>query len=572
MDLRKWVVTSAWPYINTVPHLGNMIGSILSADVFARYLRLRGCDVVFVSGSDEHGTVIEVEARKKGVEPQELTNDAHRYVSKLFNDWLISFDNYTRTESEVHKEYVRSLMLRIYERGFIDVKEQLMPYCNRDVIFLPDRFVYGTCPYCGYEDARGDQCDSCGRLLDPEELISPRCVFCGSRPIFKVTKHWFFRLDRVEKSLTEWLLNHKYLDDNVRNYSLSWIKHGLKPRSVTRDNKWGISASFPGAEDKTIYVWFEALLGYVSATVEYFMKLGKANEWREFWFNPEAGTAYFIGKDNIPFHAIILPAMFMASGEGYNLPTIISATEYLMFEGQKFSKSRRIGIWIDEALEIIPEPDYWRFALIRMRPEGRDTNFTWSDFVRIINDELNDDIGNYVHRILTLIHREFNGFIPKPSRLSEVDIEFMDKIKYSLRRYCELMNVAKIRAATEVILELARSGNQYLNIKQPWAKLKVDPDDAVTTLYYGFLSILALTLMLYPIIPKSMERLFKIINVNPRNIKIYEDVNLEEIHAGVINKPEPLFKKLDRSFLSNIDAIISEARLKAHQKRPHVLK
>jgi methionyl-tRNA synthetase len=548
-----------------------MIGSVLSADVFARYLRLRGYEVVFVSGSDEHGTVIEVEARRKGIKPHELTDEAHEYVSKLFKAWYISFDNYTRTESEVHKEFVRDLMMSIYRNGYIEVREQVMPYCEKDRIYLPDRFVVGVCPYCGYEDARGDQCDSCGRLLDPEELITPKCTFCSSRPIFKVTKHWFFRLDKVEDVIKEWLVNHKYLDENVKNFSISWIRQGLKPRSLTRDNEWGIKAPFPGADDKTIYVWFEALLGYISATKEYFESLGVEERWRDFWLNNDSGTAYFIGKDNIPFHAIILPAMLVASNEGYNLPTIISATEYLMFEGQKFSKSRRVGIWIDEALEIIPEPDYWRFALIRMRPEGRDTNFSWSEFLRIINSELNDDIGNYIHRILTLIYRFFNGLISKPSTYSDIDLDFLDKIKKTVSRYCEYMDLARIRTASDVVLELARSGNYYLNVKQPWAKIKTDTNDVITTLYLGFLSIYYLGLMLHPIIPNTTRKLFNILNIDINSVKLTPTVvDIETPHK--ISKPEPLFKKLDPDFISRIDSIVDEARSRAQSKRPNVLK
>ncbi len=572
MKFSKWVVTSAWPYVNTVPHLGNMIGSVLSADVFARYLRLHGYEVVLVSGSDEHGTVIEVEARRKGVEPQELTNEAHGYVSKLFREWGISFDNYTRTESETHKEFVSDLMLKMYKRGFIEVREQIMPYCDVDNIYLPDRFIVGICPYCGYEDARGDQCDSCGRLLNPEELVSPKCVFCSSRPIFKATKHWFFRLDMVEDLVREWLERHELLEDNVKNYAISWIKMGLKPRSVTRDNKWGIKAPFPGADDKTIYVWFEALLGYISATIEFFKRVGCEGRWREYWLNSNSGTAYFIGKDNIPFHAIILPAMLIASGDGYNLPTVISATEYLMFEGQKFSKSRRVGVWIDEALEIVPEPDYWRFALIRMRPEGRDTNFSWTEFVRIINNELNDDIGNYIHRVLTLINKFFGGVVPTPSKYSSTDYEFRDKILASLRKYCEYMDVAKMKPASDAILELARAGNQYLNVKEPWAKARTDIDDVSTTLYLGFASVYCLGLMLLPITPNFASNLFKMLNIDVSELGLRCNEGLPPASPHKIGKPQPLFKKLDPNFLQNIDSIVNEARHRAQLKRPDILK
>jgi len=567
----RWVVTSAWPYINTVPHLGNMIGSILSADVFARYLRLRGYDVVFVSGSDEHGTVIEVEARKKGIDPMELTNKAHEYVSELFRRWAISYDNYTRTESDVHKEFVSKLMMRIYERGFVEVREQVIPFCTHDGIYLPDRFVIGICPYCGYEDARGDQCDNCGRLLSPEELVAPKCVFCLNRPVFKVTKHWFFRLDKVEPILKEWLSGHKYLDENVKNYSLSWIKQGLKPRPITRDSSWGIKAPFPGAEGKTIYVWFDALLGYISATIEYFRRMGCEDKWREYWFKPDVGTAYFIGKDNIPFHSIILPAMLIASGDNYNLPTIISATEYLMYEGHKFSKSRRVGIWIDEALEIIPEPDYWRFALVRMRPEGRDTSFIWSEFVRVVNSELNDDIGNYIHRVLTFIYRFFNSNVPEPKHFSDIDIKFKEAVLSAITRYCDLMDLARIKAASEVILELARTGNQYLNTKQPWAKVRDDIEDASATLYLGFISVYALALMLYPITPNSMEKLYEIMNIDRGSVRLDREIPKIEL-PHKINRPLPVFQKLPPEVVGNIDKVINDARYRAQLKRPDVLR
>ncbi|MEM4823785.1 MAG: methionine--tRNA ligase [Zestosphaera sp.] len=419
----RWVVTSAWPYINSVPHLGNMIGSVLSADVYARFLRMMGEDVVFVSGSDEHGTVIEVEARKKNVPPEELTSSSHDYIVKLWKLWDISFDNYTRTESKTHKEFVREFMLRVFRNGFIEEKVQVIPYCPKDEIYLPDRFVEGICPYCGFEGARGDQCDNCGRLLEAEQLISPKCVLCRSTPIFKNRKHWFFRLDKFEESILEWITKHDLLDENVKNFTKSWIETtGLTPRSLTRDNKWGIPSPFPGSEDKTIYVWFDALLGYISATKEFFVKLGKESEWVKYWLDNEAKTAYFIGKDNIPFHAVILPALLMATQEPYVLPTLISATEYLMYEGRKFSKSRRVGVWIDEALKIVDNADYWRYSLIRMRPEDKDTNFKWSEFVRFVNNELNDHIGNFIHRVLTLIHRFFEGVVDEVVLTDSTDI------------------------------------------------------------------------------------------------------------------------------------------------------
>ncbi|MGB9135408.1 MAG: methionine--tRNA ligase, partial [Candidatus Bathyarchaeia archaeon] len=354
------MVTSAWPYINYTPHLGTLIGSILSADVFARYCRLKGDEVVFVSGSDEHGTPVEVEAVRLGVPPKQLTDENHAKVVDLWKKWGISFDNYTRTESAVHKEFVRSLYSKIYEKGLIFSAETELPYCPKCSRFLPDRFVEGTCPYCGAESARGDQCDSCGRLLEPTKLVGFYCAICKSKPVTKRVRHWYFDLPKFTDRLRGLIEASKRLPLNARKFSLNIINEGLEPRAVTRDNKWGIPAPFPGAEDKTIYVWVEAVLGYVSATIEYFRNCGEEGRWRDFWFDKDARILYFIGKDNIIFHTIILPALLLATEEGYVLPWNVSSTEFLQFKGERFSKSHKVGIWIDEALELFPA-DYWRY-------------------------------------------------------------------------------------------------------------------------------------------------------------------------------------------------------------------
>ncbi|HKW05247.1 MAG TPA: methionine--tRNA ligase, partial [Nitrososphaerales archaeon] len=356
--MTKWVVTSAWPYSSDVPHLGNLIGSVLSADVFARFHRLIGDSVVFVSGSDEHGTPLEVEALKRGISVRELADRNHARISELFRRWNISYDNYTRTESPVHKRFVQNHYSAIYRNdSYFFTQNETIHYCPRDKRFLPDRFVEGTCPYCEYERARGDQCENCGRPLSAEQLIKPYCVICHGPTILKETKQWFFDLPRLSDYISSYL-DRAELSQNVIRFSRGWIKDGLRPRSITRDSEWGIKAPFPGAEKKTIYVWMEAVLGYVSATIEYFEQRGEPDNWKEFWLEPGGKTAFFIGKDNIPFHSIILPALLRASGKTYNEPSAISSTEFLLFEGQKFSKSNRVGIWIDEALELVPR-DYW---------------------------------------------------------------------------------------------------------------------------------------------------------------------------------------------------------------------
>ncbi|QKQ99508.1 methionine--tRNA ligase [Metallosphaera tengchongensis] len=567
----KVLVASAWPYIQTVPHLGNLIGSILSADVFARYARLKYGreNVVFVSGSDEHGTPIEIEAIKRKVHPKTLTDLAHEYDSELFiKTWNISFDNYTRTESEVHKAFVRDFFLGLTK--YITVEEEDLPYCENDKLFLPDRFIHGTCPYCGYEDARGDQCDKCGRLLSPSLLINPRCAICGSKPVIRKTKHWFFDLRPFSDPIKKWITLSQDMPENVKGTALSWINEGLKPRSLTRDNSWGIPAPFPGAEGKTIYVWFEALLGYISATVEYFLRRGEPERWKEFWEEGKVRSYYFIGKDNIPFHAVILPAMLLASGKGYSLPSVIGATEYLMYEGQKFSKSRRIGIWIDEAPKIM-DVDYWRFILIRMRPEERDMNFTWSEAVKIVNTELNDDIGNLVNRVVTMLNRYFEGKVPEPANLSELDRGLVDKLNETVDKTSNLFERAKLRGATEEILNLAREANAYLNKKAPWDKVKTDRTDASNTLFVSFNVVRSIAIMLYPFIPVKAQEIYDQINQGDLNDERWDRAK-ELIYGVVVGKPRPIFKKLPSDFEKGVNEILDSVRKEVEKERPTLLK
>jgi len=569
----KWVVCSAWPYVNSVPHLGTLIGSVLSADVFARYLRMKGEDVIFVSGSDEHGTPIEVEARKRNIDPKVLTDQVHEYVSRLFKEFEISFDNYTRTENPVHIKFVRDFLLKIYNNGYIFTQEIQMPYCPKDKIFLPDRFIEGTCPYCGYERARGDQCDKCGRLLEPWQLINPRCVFCGSTPIFKKTKHWYFDLPKLTNDLEKFIVEHENFPDNVKKFSLNWIKEGLKPRAITRDNKWGIPAPFPGAEDKTVYVWFDALLGYISASIEYGVKKGKEDFWERYWKDPGTKTAYFIGKDNIPFHAIILPALIIASGEKLVLPWQVAATEYLTFEGEKFSKSRGIGVWIDEALEMF-DADYWRFALISMRPEVKDTNFTWKEFYRTINSDLNDDIGNFIHRTLSFIAKYFNHEVPEPGELNEIDHDFKNKILQTPNAVEEFFNEVRLKLALHTVIELARHGNQYLNKKAPWDKVKKEEtiSDAKTTLWLSANAVGFLALMLAPFIPKHAQKIWNMLgmetDITKENWSRMKELFINPGHK--IRKPKPVFRKLPPNFLEKVNELLSKAR--ASVKRPSVLR
>ncbi|MGB9960185.1 MAG: methionine--tRNA ligase [Candidatus Bathyarchaeales archaeon] len=545
VKLGKVLVTSAWPYINVTPHIGNLVGSVLSADVVARYYRLKGEEVVMVSGSDEHGTPIEVEAIRLGVSPKDLTDKNHARVAELFRKWGISFDNYTRTESPVHKEFVQQHLMKIYNNGYIFTMETDMLYCEKCKRFLPDRFVEGKCPYCGHEPARGDQCDACGRLLEPTTLVEPYCVICKGKPIVKTTKHWYFDLAKFSEKLAEYLDANKQLPSNAKNFSLNLIKEGLKPRAVTRDVLWGIPAPFPGAEGKTIYVWVEAVLGYVSATIEYFRNRGDPEGWKAYWFNKDAKTLYFIGKDNIPFHTLILPALLLASHEDYNLPWNVSTTEFLQFKGEKASKSLRIGIWIDEALELFPA-DYWRYFLIATRPETKDSNFSWEIFAEKINADLNDTFGNFIHRTLSFINTQFNSQIPEPSKLDVDDEQILENLKKRVDEAAEDFEACKLQSAANAVISISRLGNQYLNDKEPWNLIKSDRAKAATVLYVAAQLVKALAIVSAPIIPFTAEELWKILNMPGEVHKQKWSEALKPLPAGhTIAKAKPLFRKIE---------------------------
>jgi methionyl-tRNA synthetase len=542
--LAKILVASAWPYINYVPHLGTLIGSILSADAVARYYRLKGDEVLYVTGSDEHGTPVEVEAVRREIPPKQLTDENHKLVVDLFEKWGIQFDNYTRTESPVHKEFVQKTFLKIYENGYIFPEETELPYCPKDERYLPDRFIEGTCPYCGYKNARGDQCEQCGRLLEPTKLIDSHCAICKSKPILRKTKHWYFDLPEFSEPLRKFIETNEQLPENARNFSLNVIKEGLKPRAVTRDNKWGIPAPFPGAENKTIYVWLEAVLGYVSATIEYFKNLGEEERWKEYWLDKDAKTLYFIGKDNIPFHTIILPALLLATKEGYNLPWNVSSTEFLQFQGLKFSKSQRIGIWIDEALQLFPA-DYWRYYLLSSRPETKDTNFSWEQFKEKINADLNDTLGNFIHRTITFINQHFDGRVPKPEKLEVEDKRILKNVEKKVANISKLFEECKLQAALKNVIEISRIGNQYLNEKEPWKLLKTDKQKAANVLYVSVQIIKTLAIILEPFTPFTAKELRTLLNL-PNDAKAkWSDATkpLEAEHK--INEAKPLFSKID---------------------------
>ncbi len=548
----KWIITSAWPYVNAIPHLGNLIGSTLSADVFARFLRMKGEEVVFVSGSDSHGTPVSIEAKKLKVPAEELAFKYHKIIKDLHEKWQISFDNYTITHNPIHIEFVQKMYLDIQKNGYIIEKENESLYCETDDLFLPDRFVEGTCPHCNFEDARGDQCDYCQKLLTPLELIKPKCAVCGNTPTVKKTKHWYLDLPRLQNRLRDLIEKNEIIPVNARQMCLNSIDEGLPERAITRDLEWGIPAPFKNAEGKTIYVWFEAVLGYITAVKEWAEKIiNEPDKFEYFWNDSNTKTVYFIGKDNIIFHLIVFPALILAyndnkkEGKKLVLPYNVSSTEWLMYENTKFSKSRGIGIWIDDALKLAPL-DYWRFNLIYNRPEKSDASFLWSEFENNIK-MLNDVIGNFIHRSLTFINKQFNSTIPKRIELDNIDKDFILKIEEISGKIGGLLENFELRKALREIVNFGREGNIFLNDKAPWHLIKKNKNAAGQVFNLCAQAVYALAILLGPFIPETSNKILNFLNVNEpiEELSWYsiKDNVLKEGHKLKI--PEPLFQKLD---------------------------
>ncbi|TFF96208.1 MAG: methionine--tRNA ligase [Promethearchaeota archaeon] len=551
----KWVVTSAWPYVSATPHLGNMIGSVLSADVFARFLRLKGDDVVFVSGSDSHGTPVAVAAKKAEEKVEKFAKENHDEIKDLFlNKWNISYDNYTITHNPTHIDFVQKFYLDIQKNGYIFEKVIKSLYCEKDNLFLPDRFVEGICPYCGAEGARGDQCDNpeCGKLLTPLELKEPKCALCGSTPEVKETKHWYMDFPKLQDELEQLIRENKIIPANARTMCLNSIKEGLPERAITRDLEWGIPAPFEGAEEKTIYVWFEAVLGYISAVKEWAeKKIKEPDRFDYYWKDKDCRTVYFIGKDNILFHLIVFPGLILAynkdksEADKLTLPYNVSSTEFLMYENDKFSKSRGIGIWIDDALELAPL-DYWRFNLVYNRPEKSDASFLWSEFDNNLK-LLNDVIGNFIHRTLTFIRKQFNSKIPEQQDFDEIDKKFTESIDQISNKISELLLDFEVKKALREIVNFGREGNVYLNEKAPWHLIKDDKKAAGHVFNLCAQMVYALGLLLAPFIPETSEKILKYLNIaKPLKELRWDSIKSNTMKPGhQIGKPKPLFEKLD---------------------------
>lgn len=488
-----------------MPHLGTLIGCLLSGDVFARYYKLKGHDVLYVSGTDAHGTRMEFEALQRGTTPQQLVEQVHQQIVDTLQKFDIQFDNYTITRSPTHQRFVHEIYKKMEANGYISTKEEERAYCENCQKFLADSFIVGTCPRCKYESAYGDQCDQCGSLLEAEQLIKPRCQICGqSKILFKKTRNWYLDLKRLEPQLREYVSSHQEWAPNVKNFTEGLLKDGLKPRAVTRDLSWGISAPFQGADGKVIYVWGENALGYVSATIEHFEKKKEPDRWREFWFGDDVKQVYTLGKDNIAFHTLIFPGQLLASSEEYHLPDQIAATEYLQWIGkQKFSKSRKIGLFSDDALEFL-DALYWRFYLLYNRPERKDIEFSWEDLEKTINGVFIDNISNLLNRVVSLAHRSYGGVYPQ----ANVYPEIFKQIKATKEEYEATIEAGLLAPAIRRVADLAVLGNEYVQRNKPWEGHK--PEVILTALQL----FRAISILLEPFVPAFSQKAYPILGLS----------------------------------------------------------
>ena len=540
-------IAVAWPYANGPLHLGHIAGCYLSADIFARYHRMKGNDVLMVSGSDTHGTPITIRADQEGITPQEVVERYHAMFLEAWQKLGITFDLFTTTNTANHEKVVHDVFKTLHDKGYIYTADMLLAYCAQCVRYLPDRYVEGTCPYCQNPRARGDQCDSCGRTLDPQELVEPRCAICGATPEFRESEHFFLKLSAFEKPLLEWVEKQTHWRPNVLNFTRRFLQDGLKDRSISRDLTWGVPLPMDGYDSKRIYVWFEAVIGYLSAAVEWAEMNGKPDAWEEFWKDPATKSYYFIGKDNIPFHSIIWPAILMAYGHGLNLPYDVPANEFLSLEGQKFSTSQNWAVWLPDYLERY-DPDPLRYLLSINMPESGDSDFSWAEFVRRNNDELVATYGNLVNRVLSFTYRNFDGKVPGVQSLDEVDEGLLRAARETMDSVDDSLYNCRFKAAITRAFGLAQEANRYLDTKAPWKTIKEDRDQAGASLTVAMQAINCLKTILYPFMPFSSQKVHEFLGFDgPVEEGAWDfDSIVGQIKAGAdLRQPAPLYTKLD---------------------------
>lgn len=566
---KRYTVTAALPYANGPLHIGHIAGAYLPADIYVRYLRLQGRDVVFIGGSDEHGVAITLRAKLEGISPREIIDKYHTMNKDTFERFGVSFDMYHRTSAQVHHETSQEFFLKLYEKGEFMEQESEQYYDEKYNQFLADRYIIGTCPVCSYENAYGDQCENCGTSLNPTDLINPKSILSGEKPQLKKTKHWYLPLDKYQPWLEEWLLGGRHSQGkkgqwktNVYGQCSSWLKAGLQPRAMTRDLDWGVDVPLSEAEGKKLYVWLDAPIGYISSTKQWAADNHK--DWEKYWKkqpNEEdnATLVHFIGKDNIVFHCIIFPSILHAHGE-YILPENVPANEFLNLEGKKLSTSRNWAVWLHEYLNEFPgKEDVMRYTLATMLPETKDSEFTWKDFQARNNNELVAILGNFINRTLVLTHKYFGGTVPEKQELQAIDEEVMQKMKDFPQQIANAIESFRFREATGLMMDYARMGNKYLADTEPWKVIKTDQESVQTILNICLQITANLTILMEPFLPFSAAKVRTLLNTEPRHWEQATDTDV--LMAGhQINKPELLFDKIE-------DKTVDEQVEKLHQAR-----
>ena len=538
-EYKRYLVTSALPYANGPVHIGHLAGVYIPSDIYTRYLRLRGADVISVCGSDEHGVPITIKARKEGVTPQQIVDRYHSIIKSSFERLGIAFDIYSRTSSPTHRTTASDFFRKLYDEGKFIEKTSMQYYDEDTQTFLADRYIVGTCPHCGNERAYGDQCEKCGSTLSPDELIDPHSAVSGSIPVKRETKHWYLPLDQYEPFLRDWILeSHREWRSNVYGQCKSWIDMGLQPRAVSRDLDWGIPVPVEGAEGKVLYVWFDAPIGYISATKDL------TPDWQKYWCSDDTKMVHFIGKDNIVFHCIVFPSMLKAHG-GFVLPDNVPANEFLNLEGDKISTSRNWAVWLHEYLDDFPgKEDVLRYVLCANAPETKDNDFTWKDFQSRNNSELVAVLGNFVNRALVLTKKYYDGAVPACGQLTDYDRQTLDEgaqIRASLERNIETYH---FREALKDAMTYARIGNKYLADTEPWKVVKTDPERVKTILNIALQLTADLSIAIEPFMPFSAAKIVKMLDIKPLNWDLLGSETL--IEAGHrIGEPELLFEKIE---------------------------
>jgi len=552
----RYTITAALPYTNGPIHIGHLAGVYVPSDIYSRYLRLQNRDVLFVCGSDEHGVAISIKAKKEGVTPQEIIDKYDKIIRNSLYDFGISFDNYSRTSREIHHKTASDFFRKLHnEQKFIEEETEQL-YDQEAGQFLADRFVIGTCPKCKNPEAYGDQCEKCGSSLNATDLINPKSTITGTKPILKSTKHWFLPLNDYEGFIKNWILeNHKNdWKPNVYGQVKSWVDDGLKPRAVTRDLDWGIPVPLDNAAGKVLYVWFDAPIGYISATKEWAERIGK--DWQPYWKDKSTKLVHFIGKDNIVFHCVIFPAMLKAEGS-YILPDNVPANEFLNLEGNKLSTSKNWAVWLHEYLEEFPnKQDVLRYVLTANAPETKDSDFTWKDFQARNNNELVAIFGNFINRVVVLTHKYYNGIIPNPNEFSPEDQQTLTALKNYPEMIADAIERFRFREALNHLMNVARLGNKYLADQEPWKIIKENPERVKTQMYVALQIATALSSLSEPFLPFTTDKLRKILNIKKIDWKTISQTSDLILEGHTIGQIELLFEKIeDQQIQKQIDKL-----------------